>query len=76
MNEALQLASVDIGASVEGLKDAAAKAAAAVKVVDNITKAFSIAGAAIELGATILHPTPARSSARWTRWFVNPESCG
>ncbi|MFY9727074.1 MAG: hypothetical protein WB579_18165 [Bryobacteraceae bacterium] len=58
MNEALQLASVDIGASVEGLKDATTKAAAAVKVVDNITKAFSIAGAAIELGATILHPTP------------------
>lgn len=58
MNQAVEIAITDVGATVQKLQDATKKAAAAVKTVDMLTKGLAIAGALAGLGAAILHPTP------------------
>ena len=58
MNQAVEIAITDVGATVQKLQDATKKAAAAVKTVENLTKGLAIAGALAGLGAAILHPTP------------------
>jgi hypothetical protein len=58
MNQAVEIAITDVGATVQKLQDATKKAAAAVKTVENLTKGLAIAGALAGLGAAVLHPTP------------------
>ncbi|HEY1217541.1 MAG: hypothetical protein ABSE42_01575 [Bryobacteraceae bacterium] len=58
MNQSLEQASIDVGTSVDALQDATKTAAAAVQGADTLTKALSIAAAAVGLGAAILNPTP------------------
>ncbi|MGO9096086.1 MAG: hypothetical protein ACLQGV_12755 [Bryobacteraceae bacterium] len=58
MNQAVEIAITDVGATVQKLQDATQQAAAAVKTVENLTKGFAIAGALADLGAAVLHPTP------------------
>ena len=58
MNQAVEIAITDVGATVQKLQDATKKAAAAVKTVDMLTKGLAIAGALAGLGAAVLHPTP------------------
>ena len=59
INRAVELALVDLGVSANELRDATQEAAAALKSIGTVTKVLSIAGAVVELGACILHPTPA-----------------
>jgi hypothetical protein len=58
MNQAVEIAITDVGATVQKLQDATKKAAAAVKTVDMLTKGLAIVGALASLGAAVLHPTP------------------
>ena len=58
MNQAVEIAITDVGATVQKLQDATKKAAAAVKTVENLTKGLAIVGALAGLGAAVLHPTP------------------
>jgi hypothetical protein len=58
MNQAVEIAITDVGATVQKLQDATKKAAAAVKTVDMLTKGLAIVGALAGLGAAVLHPTP------------------
>jgi len=58
MNRALLQAVLDVNVPVAELRSATDGAVDAIKTVDTVSKVFSVAGAAIGLGTSLVNPTP------------------
>jgi len=68
MNQAVEIAITDVGATVQKLQDATKKAAAAVKTVDMLTKGLASSAPWPAWERRFSTPRPAPSSAHWTPW--------